>query len=244
MIAQIQSEWIKFRSVRSTVVLAIISVVISVGIAVIVASDTDRVLRASDLLLGAQISSLFILVLGVQIIGQEYRFSTIRSTFSATPRRERVIIAKLVVVVGAVAVVAITLIALSLAAGALVSSMRGATLGLGLPGTMRVLIGTVVVLVINGVFGFGIGCIVRQPIAGIVIVLVWANVIENILAGLVKGAARWLPLFSMANVNAQNVSNDFGIGGLMSPVFGVLYGASVALALVAIGVFRIRSGDA
>ncbi len=242
--AQVHSEWIKFRSVRSTVVLAIISVFICVGVAVIAGSNTVGPISASNVLLGVQISSLFIMVLGVQIIGQEYRFSTIRSTFSATPRRERVIIAKLVVVIAAAAVAAVTLIALSLGAGALASSIQGNTLDLGLPGTTRVLLGTVVVLVINGIFGFGVGCIVRQPIAGIVIVLVWANVIENVLAGLVEGAARWLPLFSMANVNAQSMSNDFGIGNLMSPVIGGLYGASIALALVAIGIFRIRSTDA
>lgn len=244
MIAQIRSEWIKFRSVRSTVVLAIISVAICVGVAAIVAGNTDEVLRASDVLLGAQISSLFVIVLGVQIIGQEYRFSTIRATFSATPRRERVIIAKLVVIITAAAVAAVALIALSLGAGALVSSMRGTTLDLGLPGTTRVLFGTVVVLVISGVFGFGVGCIVRQPIAGIVIVLVWANVIENVIAGVFPGAARWLPLFSMANVNAQDRAQDFGQVHLMSPVFGALYGASIALALVAIGAIRIRSIDA
>ncbi|MBJ7283111.1 MAG: ABC transporter permease, partial [Acidimicrobiia bacterium] len=99
MIAQIHSEWIKFRTVRSTVVLTIISVTICVGFAIIAAAITDGALSVSNALVGVQISSLFIMVLGVQIIGQEYRFATIRPTFSASPRRERVIIAKLVVVI-------------------------------------------------------------------------------------------------------------------------------------------------
>ena len=241
MIAQIHSEWIKFRTVRSTVVLAIISVVGCVGVAVIAAAITDGALRVSNALVGVQISSLFIMVLGVQIIGQEYRFATIRPTFSATPRRERVVIAKLVVVIATVAVAAVALIALSLAAAAMVSSMRGNSFDLGESGNARVLIGTVAILVINGIFGFGIGCLVRQPIAGIVIVLVWVTVVESLIAGLVEGAARWLPLFSMANVNAQSVSSN---SEFMGPVLGALYGAAVALALVALGAVRIRSMDA
>ncbi|MEI6571064.1 MAG: hypothetical protein WCO36_06505 [Actinomycetes bacterium] len=241
MIAQIHSEWIKFRTVRSTVVLAIISVVGCVGVAIIAAAITDGALSVSNALVGVQISSLFIMVLGVQIIGQEYRFATIRPTFSATPRRERVVIAKLVVVIATVAVAAVALIALSLAAAAMVSSMRGNSFDLGESGNARVLIGTVAILVINGIFGFGIGCLVRQPIAGIVIVLVWVTVVESLIAGLVEGAARWLPLFSMANVNAQSVSSN---SEFMGPVLGALYGAAVALALVALGAVRIRSMDA
>jgi len=241
VIAQIHSEWIKFRTVRSTVVLAIISVVGCVGVAIIAAAITDGALSVSNALVGVQISSLFIMVLGVQIIGQEYRFATIRPTFSATPRRERVVIAKLVVVIATVAVAAVALIALSLAAAAMVSSMRGNSFDLGESGNARVLIGTVAILVINGIFGFGIGCLVRQPIAGIVIVLVWVTVVESLIAGLVEGAARWLPLFSMANVNAQSVSSN---SEFMGPVLGALYGAAVALALVALGAVRIRSMDA
>lgn len=241
MIAQIHSEWIKFRTVRSTVVLAIISVVGCVGVAIIAAAITDGALSVSNALVGVQISSLFIMVLGVQIIGQEYRFATIRPTFSATPRRERVVIAKLVVVIATVAVAAVALIALSLAAAAIVSSMRGNSFDLSESGNARVLIGTVAILVINGIFGFGIGCLVRQPIAGIVIVLVWVTVVESLIAGLVEGAARWLPLFSMANVNAQSVSSN---SEFMGPVLGALYGAAVALALVALGAVRIRSMDA
>jgi len=241
VIAQIHSEWIKFRTVRSTVVLAIISVVGCVGVAIIAAAITDGALSVSNALVGVQISSLFIMVLGVQIIGQEYRFATIRPTFSATPRRERVVIAKLVVVIATVAVAAVALIALSLAAAAIVSSMRGNSFDLSESGNARVLIGTVAILVINGIFGFGIGCLVRQPIAGIVIVLVWVTVVESLIAGLVEGAARWLPLFSMANVNAQSVSSN---SEFMGPVLGALYGAAVALALVALGAVRIRSMDA
>lgn len=240
MIAQIHSEWIKFRTVRSTVVLAITSVLICVGVAIIAAAMADSKLSLNALV-GVQISSLFIMVLGVQIIGQEYRFATIRPTFSASPRRERVIIAKLVVLIATVAVAAVALIALSLAAAAIVSSIQGNVFDLGQFGTARVLIGTVAILVINGIFGFGIGCIVRQPIAGIVIVLIWVAVVESLIAGLLEGSARWLPLFSMANVNAQSISRN---SEFMGPVVGALYGATVALLLVALGALRIRSMDA
>ena len=47
---------------------------------------------------GVQVAIFLFGTLGVQIIGQEYRFNTIRPTFTAAPWRMRVLAAKLVVV--------------------------------------------------------------------------------------------------------------------------------------------------
>jgi len=246
VIAQMRSEWIKFRSVRSTVVLMVLTVVLAVGVAVLAGFLVDGTLRIDDCLGGVQVASLLILVLGVQIVGQEYRFATIRPTFSATPRRGRVILAKLLVLCIATAVAAVALMALSILSAWIVTRSQDVRLVLSDPGTSRVLIGTVVVLVIHAILGFGVGCIVRQPIAGIVIVLVWVTVVEGILIGLLPDAVKWFPIAGMSNVNALVLQSDRGPDGvdLFGPVVGACYSASIGLALVAVGWLRIRTSDA
>lgn len=246
MIAQMRSEWIKFRTVRSTVVLTMLAVVLAAGVAILAGFLTDGTMRIDDCLGGVQVSSLLILVLGVQIIGQEYRFATIRPTFSATPRRGRVVLAKLFVLCMTTAIAAVALMALSVLCAFLVTKAQGNHLDLSAPGTTRVLIGTVVVLVIHAILGFGVGCIVRQPIAGIVIVLVWVTVVEGILFGLLPDYVRWFPIAGMANVDALVLQRERGPDALefFGPVVGALYSASIGLALVAIGWLRIRTSDA
>jgi ABC-2 type transport system permease protein len=241
-----RSEWIKFRTVRSTVVLTMLAVVLAAGVAILAGFLTDGTMRIDDCLGGVQVSSLLILVLGVQIIGQEYRFATIRPTFSATPRRGRVILAKLFVLCMTTAIAAVALMSLSVLCAFLVTKAQGNHLDLSAPGTTRVLIGTVVVLVIHAILGFGVGCIVRQPIAGIVIVLVWVTVVEGILFGLLPDYVRWFPIAGMANVDALVLQSERGPDALefFGPVVGALYSASIGLALVAIGWLRIRTSDA
>ena len=246
MIAQMRSEWIKYRSVRSTVVLTVLAVVLAAGVAVLAGSLSEGVVHIDNCLGGVQVAALLIMVLGVQIVGQEYRFSTIRPTFSATPRRGRVIVAKLLVLILTTAVAAVALIALSILCAFLATKQHGTRFDLSAPGTHRVLIGTVVVLVIHAIIGFGVGCIVRQPIAGIVIVLVWVTVVEGILIGLLPDLVRWFPIAGMANVNALVLSHERGPDALhfFGPVAGACYSTAVGLALVALGWLRIRTSDA
>ncbi|MFM7617535.1 MAG: hypothetical protein ACKO72_08790 [Actinomycetes bacterium] len=246
MIHQMRSEWIKFRTVRSTVVLTILAIVLAAGVAVLAGFLVDGTMRIDDCLGGVQVASLLILVLGVQIVGQEYRFATIRPTFSATPRRGRVIVAKLLVLCLTTAVAAVVLMALSVLCAWIVTRFQDIRLDLSAPGTSRVLIGTVVVLVIHAILGFGVGCIVRQPIAGIVIVLVWVTVVEGILIGLLPDAVKWFPIAGMNDVNALVLQRDRGPDAieLLGPVLAALYSASVGLALVTVGWLRIRTSDA
>ena len=80
MTAVIHSEWIKLRSVRSNLIVLTVAVLLAVGVAIIVAivadpsPDNDITLATG----GVQIANLLFGILGVQIIGQEYRFNTIR----------------------------------------------------------------------------------------------------------------------------------------------------------------------
>ena len=108
MIALIRAEWIKVRSVRSYLWLVVSALVLSYGLAVLVTATVPlegevraNVIDRIDLaLVGSQLAWMLLGVIGVLIVGQEYRFNTIRVTFAATPVRHKVIAAKAVVVTG------------------------------------------------------------------------------------------------------------------------------------------------
>src|SRR5699024_161180 len=109
MLNSIRSEWIKFRSVRSTLLLLGAGGALTVLFAVLIARDLARdqqTFHLTDISAGSNIAVYLFGALGVQIIGQEYRFNTIRSTFLATPKRLRVYLAKMIVVSAAVAAMA------------------------------------------------------------------------------------------------------------------------------------------
>ncbi len=92
MIATMNAEWIKFRSVRSTLVLLFAGGLLTVAIALLVINDIkgqDRAFNLTDISFGVQLSVFLFGALGVQVLGQEYRFNTIRNTFSTSPVRWR-----------------------------------------------------------------------------------------------------------------------------------------------------------
>ncbi len=56
--------------------------------------------------------------------------------------------------------------------------------------------------------GVGIGAIVRQPTAAIMIALIWTLVAEPIIGGLLPAVGRRLPLSSASNMTAIEPHHD------------------------------------
>jgi ABC-2 type transport system permease protein len=241
MLNQIRSEWVKLRSVRSSVVLVSIAAALGVGVSAIVALKTNASFGASDALQGALIAQLLFSVLGVQVIGQEYRFNTIRPTFSINPRRSQVVIAKAAVVMFTVAVVAAVMIASAIVVAQLIANGRGYELDLSAAGTGRVIFGTWLAAIASTAFGFGVGSIVRQPIAGIMIALTWATVVEGIVGGLFQSIAKWLPFNASVNLSTLDADLD---PSRLSAYWGGAYALAVFVGLMAIGATIIRRTDA
>src|SRR5882757_2811335 len=115
----VKSEWTKFRSLRSTNITLLISVVLTVGlgalISAVIASHWDTA-SASDKadfnavvtsLRGVNISQLAVGVLGVLLISGEYATGMIRASLTAVPKRLPVLWAKLGVFAGVVGVVSV-----------------------------------------------------------------------------------------------------------------------------------------
>ncbi len=105
----LRSEWIKLRTLRSTLIVLALTVVGIVGIGLLIAAVTNQnfaTMSAGDrahfnaidrVLGGVNIAQLTVGVLGVLVITGEYSTGMIRATFGAVPKRLPVLWAKLAV---------------------------------------------------------------------------------------------------------------------------------------------------
>ncbi|OMI40306.1 ABC transporter permease [Streptomyces sparsogenes] len=98
----IASEWTKIKSVRSTIWTLSVMVALVVGIGLLVASgtnDSDYSDTPTTIpgLFGTLLGQLCIVTLGVLVVSSEYGTGMIRTTFTASPQRSRVLTAKALV---------------------------------------------------------------------------------------------------------------------------------------------------
>jgi ABC-2 type transport system permease protein len=178
------SEWTKLRTLRSSRYALLAGVVMTIGFAVIPAlvnasrwssmsfidKATFRPLETS--LIGVTVAQLAIGVLGVMIISGEYSTGMIRSTFAAVPKRLPVLWGKAGVfgLVTLVLAIPSTLIAFFAAQAILKGhSFNGHDIALSFsdPGVSRAVIGGALYLTIVGLFGLGLGAILRSTAGGI-----------------------------------------------------------------------------
>ena len=94
MMSIVRSEWLKLRTVRSNVTLAIVAILLPLAITLLTAvfikiRDVDDSTIPAVLLGSGTMSVLLMGVVGVLVITQEYSQGTIRLTFAATPHRSR-----------------------------------------------------------------------------------------------------------------------------------------------------------
>lgn len=178
------SEWTKLRTLRSTRYALLAGVAMTIGFAIIPAlvnasrwnsmSFIDKIsfrpLETS--LIGVTVAQLAIGVLGVMLISGEYSTGMIRSTFAAVPKRLPVLWGKAGVFALVTFVLALpsTLIAFFAAQAILKGhSLNGHDIALSFsdPGVSRAVIGGALYLTLIGLFGLGLGAILRSTAGGI-----------------------------------------------------------------------------
>src|SRR5215207_4474680 len=100
------SEWTKFRTVRSTLVLAAALAAAFPAFAMIVAAteslQPDDTILGASLLGGAVLAQVIAAALGASLITTEFKSGMIRTTLAACPRRLVVLAAKATVAAGVV----------------------------------------------------------------------------------------------------------------------------------------------
>jgi len=175
----IRSEWTKFRSLRSTRITLLVSVVLTIGIAALFCAVTASRwshLSAGDRasfnpvvssLNGVRISQLAVGVLGVLLISGEYATGMIRASLTAVPKRLPVLWAKLTVFAGVVGGASVVSTFIAFFLGQSLLSSKHLQVTISSPGALRMVIAAGIYLLLVGVTGMALGGLLRNTAAGI-----------------------------------------------------------------------------
>jgi ABC-2 type transport system permease protein len=129
---------------------------------------------------GLGIGYLLLLTIGVLQIGAEYRHKTISGTFLATPRRLRAMMAKVVALLGIGALYGLISLIGSVSVGAAVLTLRDVD---AFPSTaiLRTLALSLLVLGLWALIGLGIGILIPNQVAALLIGIGVAWIVEPLL---------------------------------------------------------------
>jgi ABC-2 type transport system permease protein len=176
---------------------------------------------------------IFALVLGITGMTGEYRYQTITPTFLVTPRRARVVAAKMVAHLFVGAGYALVTLMVALVAGGITIAVRGGDLGYGADRLWPSIALTVLAVGLWTLFGIGVGTLIRNQVAAILIAVAVTFLVEPLatylLASLdLDSAVKWLP----TNASSALVSPGGGLldyldwwaGGLVLLGYAVLLG--------------------
>jgi hypothetical protein len=161
----------------------------------VVGGDTDPGRGVERTLIGAFVGLIVLAVVATLFITGEYRRSLIRSTFAASPRRERVLAAKAVVVGGVVFVAGLIGAGIALPLGEHRLRANGNPIYPAGTGTeLRAIIGTAALLALASVLALALGTILRRsaPAVTAVILLIVLPYILAVASVLPAGPAGWL----------------------------------------------------
>jgi ABC-2 type transport system permease protein len=228
----VRSELLKQRTTRTSLVLLMwmTALILLVVLLHVFSLSTDHISTPDGQLKvvgwGTGITTLFASLLGAMSFTTEVRHGTIRPTFLATPRRERVIAAKLTA--GALSGVAVGLLSEGLTAGieAAGLAVRGIDIQLTAGDYLQLLAGGAVAGALFAAIGLGIGAIVRQQVGAVVGLCVWLLLVETILIGNIPSAGKYAP-GAAAGAIAGAVQTQFP-AKLVAPALGVLLLAAYA----------------
>ena len=180
LVPTISSEWLKFRSVRSTLYALAITVFLCVGIGALgcfaehqqwpTEGSVERIafdpVRTS--LFGFFFAEIAIGVIGVLIISSEYSSGSIRMTLAATPRRLSVLVSKAFVLFASTLVVGEACAFISFFVGqAVLSPAKTATLGT--PGATQAVFLGGMSLALLALLALGIATMMRHTAGAITV---------------------------------------------------------------------------
>jgi ABC-2 type transport system permease protein len=197
----IKSEWIKLRSLRSTLIALGAAAIVVVGLGLLFAAFKSGQIaapkngqgggppgRSTDptgiSLNGVMLAQLVVGSLGVMIAAGEYSTGMIRSSLAAVPKRLPVLWAKVAVFAAVTFVLMVVATLLAFLGGQAVLSGGGAaSASLSDPGVLRAVLGAAVQLTGVGVLGLALGALLRNT-AGSVATLFGVTLLLPALMGL------------------------------------------------------------
>jgi ABC-2 type transport system permease protein len=198
MVAQIRAELLKIRSTRTTIALILAMIALTLLITLLTGLLTHPSGLASkedqrELLSLSSLAGVFSALAGVLLVTSEYRFGTIRPTILFNPARSHVLAAK--AVAGALAGIAfgVLSVAIGWAIGYAILNGRGITVVLSSGDILLLTLGGLAGAALWGAIGAGLGAIIHNQVGGVITLLAWGLVVDNLLFGLVPSVGRFMP---------------------------------------------------
>lgn len=246
------AEWMKVRSVRSTWVIAVATVVVTVLVSLLgisgLMSDWQADLPADfdpvgNSFKGILVGQILIATLGGQSITSEYATGQIITSLTITPRRAALLASKLVVVV---------LVALATAVVAVTGSFAASQAALaaaGLPtaplsdlNTVRAMLCAVGYLVLCAALGFAFGLITRSASGALGIIVTVALLIPALAPGLPGVVGEFAGTYWPTT--AGQASYTTAPGGPLPPVAGLAVMAVFTLWMTLAAHLVLKTRDA
>lgn len=250
-----RSEWTKLRTVRSTMWTLGITMVVGIGVSALATGETRAHWASMSLptrisfdptrtsLIPLFFCQLAIGVLGILVMSAEYGTGTVRATFSATPRRLMVLLAK-GAVFGAVALVVAEVTAfLSFFVGQAMLTAPAVHATLATPGALRAVVGTGLYLCVISLFALGLATILRHT-AGAISALVGILLVVPIVVGALPNSVqndvvRFLP----SRIGVVLMSTGTAPSDALSAWPGFILLCGYALVTLAIGAMLLAGRD-
>jgi ABC-2 type transport system permease protein len=247
MTGLIRAELLKLRTARTFWALAL-GVLALVAIAAAAISVTSSFAPgdhpARQLLAIGGPADTCALIVGVLVVAGEFRHGTMTQALLVTPRRTRLLLAKLITVTAAALVLgllafgaAAAIVLPILAARHIASHADGAVIA-------GIIAGGAVTTGLSAALGIGIGALVRSQVGAVIAALALLYVLEPLLS-LVPGIDAAVQRFGLAGlVSGATGTTGFPPGGhVLGPVPAALVFAAYALIFFMAGTLAFRRRD-
>jgi ABC-2 type transport system permease protein len=245
----VRAEWTKLASVRSTTWTLLATVVGTLLVTVLATHNIHRsgpgvhdFDATNQSLTGLALGQLTIGLLGILMITGEYGSGTIRSTLAATPRRPLLLGAKALVIAAVSLLVGEVLTFACFFTGRTLLSGNAPVANLGQPGVLRALLLSGAYLALLGLFGLGLGVIIRHSAGAIAAFVGVIFLLPTLLQSLNSygNPARFTPEAILANSVAAVVPQS----GQLSPMVGFLLMVVYCAVALGVGMLLLNRRDA
>ncbi|MDA0173155.1 ABC transporter permease [Solirubrobacter taibaiensis] len=243
----INSELFKLRTTRTFIALVGAALAIALVAAILLAAfvnfnTEDQPNEILPIVIGPIVRALA-LVIGVLAVTNEFRHGTITPTLLVVPNRTKLMLAKLVAVLGMALVLGFVVGLIMVGSGSIFASLRDFETG-GM--VLSIVLGSTVATALNAALGLGVGVLVRNQVGAIVGVLIYGFILEDLI-GLIPGVRDVLPKYGLGGVSNSLAGVGDAISGdditpLSQPVAGLLL-ALYVLIIWAIGLLVMRRRD-
>jgi ABC-2 type transport system permease protein len=232
VIGQLRSELLKQRTTPTTLLLFLAMfglVAFAVAMHVLALSEADLSTRARQLevfQVGTRAGMLFAGLAGAIAITAEIRYGTIRPTFLVTPRRGRVLAAKLAVAALVGIIFGLLAEVLMAADAAVAYAARGIENELTVGDYVQLLAGGAGASALWAVAGVGVGALVRNQVGALVGLCAWMFLVESTSESFIPEFGRLLP----GGAGLALAGNTDELSAAVGTLLLVLYAAALAAA--------------